>query len=338
MRKILVIGGSRYFGRHLVELLRDAGDRVTVLNRGASAPPAGVGHIAADRSDGPALAAALGGRTFDTVVDQVLYTPADAATARDVFAGRTARYVATSTMEVYDPATAPALSGARLRPSGAALRGIPEDAVDPREWPVDADLWRDPARAAAAYDEATHYAEGKRQAEAVLAAQAEFAFASVRSAHVAGGGARDFTGRLAHYVDRIADGRPVAVHAAPQPTSFIGHTEIARVLAWAAGADFTGPVNAASRTALSALDLSARIGAHLGREPRFAVVGTPDGADPGTPGGAGPAEASPYSFDRFYAMDNHLAGRLGFTFSDVSDWLPGAIDDALRTRRAGKDA
>ncbi|MCC0099793.1 NAD-dependent epimerase/dehydratase family protein [Streptomyces flavotricini] len=274
MQKILVIGGSRYFGKHLVTLLRDAGDEVTVLNRGSAAPPPGVGHLVADRDDEGRLRAVLGGRTFDTVVDQVCYTPRQAAVARRVFAGRTARYVMTSTMEVYDPAPP-----------------TPE------------------ARA---------YAEGKRQAEAVLREPGQgggpFAFAAVRTAHVLGGGREEFTGRLAHYVGRIAAGTPVDVHEAPYATSFIHHHEIARFLQWTAGQSFTGAVDAASHGALDALDLCALVAGRVGRP---AVLRT---VEPG-------ATASPFSFDRDYALDNGRAEDLGYRFRRVADWLPGAIDE-----------
>ncbi|MFD0351158.1 hypothetical protein ACFQ0M_44230 [Kitasatospora aburaviensis] len=106
--------------------------------------------------------------------------------------------------------------------------------------------WQDRAALARRFDEATHYAEGKRQAEAVLARDAPFSWATVRSAHVLGGGARDFTGRLAHYTGLIAAGRPVAVHAQPQPTSFVHHEEIAAALVRVAASDAVGPVNACS--------------------------------------------------------------------------------------------
>ncbi|MEU6239157.1 hypothetical protein ABZ885_40060, partial [Kitasatospora sp. NPDC047058] len=95
LRTVCVIGGSRYFGLRLVSLLRESGARVTLVNRGSTPPPPGVDHVVADRSDEAGLAAALGGRTFDAVIDQVLYTPADAAVARRVFDGRTGRYVMT---------------------------------------------------------------------------------------------------------------------------------------------------------------------------------------------------------------------------------------------------
>lgn len=271
MKKILLIGGSRYFGRRLVALERDAGNAVTVLNRGTTAAPGGVARLVADRDDESALRAALGERTFDVVFDQVLYTPRQADIARRVFAGRTGRYVMTSTMEVYDPAP----------PTAEALA----------------------------------YAEGKRGAEAVLAGEPAFGHVAVRAAHVLGGGRAEFTGRLAHYVERIGAGIPVAVHEAPYPTSFIHHHEIARFLHWAGARDFTGTVNAASHGELDVLGLCGAVAERVGRPPRHRVVG---------PG----ATASPFSFDRAYAMDNGRAAALGFDFGRLADWLPDAVVEA----------
>ncbi|MFH8255341.1 NAD-dependent epimerase/dehydratase family protein [Streptomyces roseolus] len=304
MQRICVIGGSRYFGKLLVERLRAAGHEVTVINRGSAAPPAGVGHLVVDRDDEAALTAALTGRAFDAVVDQVCYTPVQAAVAARAFAGRTRRYVMTSTIEVYDPATAalPAV------PPGTP---VPEESVDPAAWRVAMDLpWHDAAHLEA------HYAEGKRQAEAVLARAGGFAFATVRGAHVLGGGAREFTGRLAHYAGRVARGEEIAVHAHALPTVFIHHEELAALLEWAATAAFTGPVNACSDGALDVYDLAGTIAAAAGREAVYRTV----------PAGA---EASPFSFDRHYAMDNARAKALGFRFSRTSDWLPGAAAEAL---------
>lgn len=131
MREIGVIGGNRYFGKRLIARLLAAGDHVTVINRGSSAPPAGAVHLVADRNDGNSLEKALGSRAFDVVVDQVCYTPRQAEIARRVFAGRTRRYVMTSTVEVYE-----------YEDSADLVR---EDAVDPRTVPVDLGLpWDEP--------------------------------------------------------------------------------------------------------------------------------------------------------------------------------------------------
>ncbi|WP_128374430.1 NAD-dependent epimerase/dehydratase family protein [Streptomyces cavernae] len=305
MPTICVIGGSRYFGKLLVRRLHAAGHRVTVVNRGSSPPPPGVEHLVADRDDAVALTTALGSRSFDVVVDQVCYTPAQAAVAARVFGDRARRYVMTSTIEVYDPATA---AVPEIR------RGVPvtEESVDPGAWPVRMELpWRDEA-----FREA-HYAEGKRQAEAVLARDGRLEFASVRSAHVLGGGAQEFTRRLAYYVERVVRGAEIPVHADVLPTVFIEHRELADVLLWAATAtDFTGPVNACSDGLLDVRELAGAIAARTGREPVYRTVA--DGE-----------EASPFSFDRYYAMSNARATSLGFRFSRTTDWLPAAIAEAL---------
>lgn len=308
MKRILVIGGSRYFGKTLVTRMRDEGNEVTVLNRGSSAPPPGVGHLLADRDDEERLRAALGTRDVDVVVDQVCYTPLQAAVARRVFAGRTGRYVMTSTMEVYDPATlpAPAVAGAPAVPVPVP---VTEAYLDPARLPRATPAGRAPGPAHA-------YAEGKRQAEAVFLREPAFPYVSVRAAHVLGGGRADFTGRLAHYVERIGAGTPVDVHEAPYATSFIHHLEMAAFLHWTAEQTFTGPVNAASHGTWDVRALCETVAGQVGRRPRYRVV--EEGAD-----------ASPFSFDRAYAMDNGRAAALGFAFGRVADWLPGAVAETL---------
>jgi nucleoside-diphosphate-sugar epimerase len=297
-REVLVIGGSRYVGKRLVARLLAAGDRVTVLNRGSVPPPPDAVHLIADRNDERALTAALGSRAFDAVVDQVCYTPRQAAIARRVLTGRTARYVLTSTVEVYEYEDSPAL--------------VREAAVDPRTVPVDLDLpWHDPEFLD------SHYGEGKRQAEAVLAAGPAFPYTAVRVAHVLGG-ADDFTGRLRHYADRVRTGEPIAVPVVNRPATYIHVEEIADFLAWAAGADFTGPVNAASHGLLGTEELCEAVAAHRpGGRTVFRQVEV--------------GEVSPFSFTRAYGMDNSRATGLGFAFGDVRRWLPRAVAETLGT-------
>ncbi|PPS67124.1 reductase [Streptomyces sp. 46] len=293
---VLVIGGNRYVGKRLIARLLAEGHRVTVLNRGSCPPPAGVEHLRADRDDERSLTDALGSRVFDVVVDQVCYTPRQATIARRVFAGRTRRYVMTSTVEVYEYEDSPAL--------------VREESVDPSAVAVDPDLpWDDPAFVEA------HYGEGKRQAEAVLMAGPEFESTVVRVAHVLGGD-DDFTGRLAHYAERIRTGEPIAVPAVNRPATYVYVEEIARFLAWAAGEDFTGPVNAASRGVLSTEELCVAVSAHVpGGRAEFRPVEV--------------GEVSPFSFRRSYGMDNTRATRLGFAFGDARQWLPRAVAETL---------
>ncbi|GKQ39937.1 epimerase [Streptomyces sp. A012304] len=295
-REVLVIGGNRYFGKRLIERLLNAGDRVTVLNRGSSPPPPGAFHLVADRNDEESLNAALGTRAFDVVVDQVCYTPRQAELARRVLAGRTRRHVMTSTVEVYEYED--------------SITPVREAEVDPRTVHVDLALpWDDPEFLEA------HYGEGKRQAEAVLAADPAFPYVSVRVAHVLGG-ADDFTGRLRHYVDRVRAGEPIAVPPVNRPATYIHVEEIADFLFWAVGQDFTGPVNAASHGPLTTEDVCAAVAARLpGGKVLFQEVEV--------------GELSPFAFTRSYAMDNSRATGLGFVFGHTGHWLPRAVAETL---------
>ena len=304
MRDVLVIGGNRYFGKRLIHRLITAGDRVTVLNRGSASPPAGAIHLVADRDDEAALNSALGDRTFDAVVDQVCYTPRQAAIARRVFAGgRTRRYVMTSTIEVYEYEDSLVYED--------AVVPVREDAVDPRTVPVDLEL---PWHRAEFRD--THYGEGKRQAEAVFAADGtEFPYTSVRVAHVLGGD-DDFTGRLDHYATRIRAGAPIALPTENRPSTYIHVEEIADFMFWAVGQDFTGPVNAASHGLLTTEELCAAVAVYI-----------PDGRTVFQNVDVG--EISPFSFARSYGMDNSRATELGFTFGHVQEWLLRAVAETL---------
>ena len=59
--KVLVLGGSRFIGLHLVRLLNEGGHQVAVLNRGQTQAdiPDNVVRLIADRTDAEQVKAAL---------------------------------------------------------------------------------------------------------------------------------------------------------------------------------------------------------------------------------------------------------------------------------------
>jgi nucleoside-diphosphate-sugar epimerase len=75
-RQSLVVGGMGFLGRRIAEALRQAGDQVAVLTRGQR-PADGFELLEADRRDAAGLQAALAGRTFDVVVDNVAFDAHD---------------------------------------------------------------------------------------------------------------------------------------------------------------------------------------------------------------------------------------------------------------------
>lgn len=65
---ILVMGGTRFVGKPLVERLQAEGHALTLFTRGNKPAPAGVEHLIGDRSTAGGLEP-LVGRSFDVIVD-----------------------------------------------------------------------------------------------------------------------------------------------------------------------------------------------------------------------------------------------------------------------------
>jgi 2'-hydroxyisoflavone reductase len=84
----LVIGGSRFIGRHTVAALADAGYDVTIFNRGTHDHPFGsaVDRVEGDRREDDDLRRARDAVDPDVVVDCVAYYPRDVRVACEVFA------------------------------------------------------------------------------------------------------------------------------------------------------------------------------------------------------------------------------------------------------------
>ena len=97
--RLLVIGGTRFVGRHLVDAALARGDQVTVFNRGQSGRvPAGVEQRTGDRR---ADLSALATGTWDAVVDTCGYLPAEVRSMAATLAGRVGAYAFVSSISVY---------------------------------------------------------------------------------------------------------------------------------------------------------------------------------------------------------------------------------------------
>jgi 2'-hydroxyisoflavone reductase len=74
--KLLVLGGTQFLGRHVVELALARGHDVTVFTRGRRPAPAGATALVGERDprSAPGLAA-LDGGSFDAVIDTSGYVP-----------------------------------------------------------------------------------------------------------------------------------------------------------------------------------------------------------------------------------------------------------------------
>ena len=108
--KILVLGGTQFLGRHIVETLLAAGHAVSILTRGQSKDelPAEVERFRGDRDDGVAGLKALSGHEWDVCVDVSGYTPRQVRASAELLSAIVKRYVYISAVSAYgDPIRRP---------------------------------------------------------------------------------------------------------------------------------------------------------------------------------------------------------------------------------------
>lgn len=193
--RVLVVGGGRFVGWHLVEHLRARGMAVDVLNRGQtrsvdSLPP-GVVHRRANRQDAGSVRSALHGQRYGAVFDTSGYVPSDVMNV--LRAVQTDRYVYVSTLVVYDA----------LMPGRGQEAPITEH-----------DATIDSTAHAASGDD---YAADKRACETLLLEQSDVRATVVRPCGIYGVG--DYWYRHDYFFDRISSLRPIMV-----PSGYVGRT------------------------------------------------------------------------------------------------------------------
>jgi nucleoside-diphosphate-sugar epimerase len=298
-KNVLVIGGTRFIGRLLVQRLLRAGHRVTIATRGYAPDPFGdrIQRIRTDRRNELAMRSLAKAGRFDIVYDQMCYSPLDAAIAVRTFAGQVGRYVMTSTIDAY-------------RALGFDAEGpLAEAALAVEAQPIDTQYpWHDPRRAVECY------VAGKVQAEAYLVRDGSLPLVTPRLAHVLGG-PEDFTGRLAHYVELARAGGTLAYSKEDAEVSFMTGHGAADFLFWTGMQDFTGPVNAACDGALSASGLYQRVGE---------VLDTPVWLRRMDPPGE-PGRLSPFDVPGKMVLDTSRAKALGYRFGHTDEWLDHTI-------------
>jgi nucleoside-diphosphate-sugar epimerase len=212
--RLLVLGGTEFAGRAVVEAALGRGWDVTVFNRGRHAAPPGVRSLHGDRTAPDGLAAlAADDAEWDAVVDTWSAAPRAVRDTARLLRDRAGRYAYVSSCSVY--AWAP--------PAGYA-----EDA---------------PLVEGSADAEQTSYAEDKRGGE--LAALE--AFGADRALLVRAGlilGPYENVGRLPWWLTRMARGGPVlAPGPRDLPLEYVDVRDLAEWTLDAARAGLSGPYN-----------------------------------------------------------------------------------------------
>ena len=99
--ELLILGGTRFLGRHLVEAALEGGHRVTLFNRGRSNPGL-FPPVEELRGERGGDLSALQGRTWDAVIDTSGYLPREVRASAGFLAPSVSHYTFVSSISVYE--------------------------------------------------------------------------------------------------------------------------------------------------------------------------------------------------------------------------------------------
>ncbi|WP_342601296.1 NAD-dependent epimerase/dehydratase family protein [Psychrobacillus sp. FSL H8-0483] len=291
MRKALVLGGTRFFGVHLVEALLEEGFEVTIGTRGKMVDPFStrVNRIVLDRLNLVDYKDQLEAEEWDIVFDQICYSSQEALDAIEVFKNNTKKYVFTSSKSVYD--------------EGDAEVGYVEEDFIPAEHTIIQGPKED-----------FTYHEGKRQAEAVFFQKAPFPVVAVRFPIVIG--LNDYTKRLHFHIEKIANQEEIHLVNPDASIDFISEEEAGQFLTWIGLSDFTGTINATSNGKVKLSEMMTTIEEKA--KTSAIITSTPNESN-----------VSPFNLSKTWLISNERARKLGFPFRDLNAYLPLLIGDAL---------
>jgi len=107
--RVLILGGTRFLGRHLAEEAGRRGHEVTLFNRGKSGPDLfpEMERLRGDRKEDLGL---LEGREWDLAIDTCGYHPREVGASARLLAGACAHYTFVSSINVYPDMCAPGLT------------------------------------------------------------------------------------------------------------------------------------------------------------------------------------------------------------------------------------
>jgi len=320
--RLLVLGGTRFVGRHVAEAALAAGWELTLFNRGESDPAAfpEAERLTGDRDGG---LDALKGGEWDAVVDTSGYVPRIVRQSAEALSGRCDRYLFISSAGVYADKSQP---------------GLAEDAPL-----VDLD---DPY----SEDVAEHYDGLKALCEDVVKDTFNERATIIRPGLIVG--PHDATNRFTYWVTRIARGGDVlAPEPRDQPVQVIDARDLAAFALHLAAESTSGTFNAVGdigtmestlTTIIDATESSATL--HWLPEAKLLSARLEPWRD--VPLWLAPA--SDRSYAGFLAMSNARAKAVGLqlrplesTVREILDWArttaqpPAALDPAVEQRLLG---
>lgn len=221
--KILVIGGTRFFGIHMVRELLAQGHDVTIATRGNAKDEFGerINRIVLERTNEESVKNALSGKHYDVVVDKIAYCSEDIRYVMEAVSCD--KYIHMSSTSVYDPK--------HLNTVESDFDGTTKELI-----------WCD--RMAFPYEEI------KRQAECALWQKyADKNWIAVRYPFAIG--TDDYTKRLQFYVEHTMKSIPMYIDNLDYQMGYIRSDEAGKFMAFLVDKDFRGAINGCSEGTIS---------------------------------------------------------------------------------------
>ena len=244
---ILVLGGTRFMGKHFVQELLAGGHAVTLATRGITMDAFGdkVRRLVVERGDAQSLIQTLSSQEYDVVIDSLAYCSNDVR--RLLQAVTCKRYLQISSASVY----ASLRSGIQEEDFDAAQKQLVF--CDKNDFPYD---------------------EAKRQAEcAVVQEYPQLSAVRIRFPFVLG--TDDYTNRFYFYVEHAVKQQPMYIDNLDAKMAFVRSDEAGKLIAFLAQSHFTGAINAASTQAVSMQEILAYIKQKTGKEAVLHPEGEP---------------------------------------------------------------
>lgn len=221
--KILVIGGTRFFGIHMVNELLEKGHDVTIATRGKTYDEYGdkVKRLTIERSNEESMKNALSGRHYDAVIDKIAYCSNDIKYVMD--AVDCEKYIYMSSTAVYEPKHTNTME--------SDFDGVSKKLVwcDRKDFP---------------------YEEVKRQAECALWQKySDRDWLAVRYPFVIG--QDDYTKRLLFYVEHTMKSIPMNIDDLDCQMGYIRSDEAGKFMAFLVDKDVRGAINGSSEGTIS---------------------------------------------------------------------------------------
>ena len=220
--KILVIGGTRFFGIHMVNELLAKGHNVTIATRGNRSDVFGnrVNRIIIERTDEQSMKT-LSSSHYDVVIDKIAYCSNDIKYGMETV--HCDKYIHMSSTAVYEPK--------HMNTVESDFDGISKELV----WCDRTDF---------------SYGEIKRQAECALWQKyRDRNWIAVRYPFVVG--KDDYTKRLAFYVEHTMKSVPMDIDNLNNQMGFIRSDEAGKFMAFLAGQNIRGAVDGSAEGTIS---------------------------------------------------------------------------------------